>query len=253
MRSTSRLAVRMPDGDFFWNACKTYTAFSNRTVYTARYAFPSCDSRISNTPGPSPLRGFAVGAVPPNCAMPRALPMSSLTAAGKLIKSRLEDPIQCRGFSSAARTRRTLSLSQFWYNHASARSSDFRFTSDATVWLRLVATFSTSNQTKKLVLANTELRRRRTSSNVLLTIPTTHRQATDLGFLLHPCCPSASSRRWVRPDGASASIAPKRCEASSTGPPNRWTRALEVRRAQGAARTIQQCGYFFATTLMFRP
>jgi hypothetical protein len=35
------------------------------------------------------------------------LPMSSLTAAGKLRKSRLEDPTQCSGFSSAARTRRT--------------------------------------------------------------------------------------------------------------------------------------------------
>ena len=34
----------MPDGDFFWNACRTYTAFSNRIVYTARYALPSCDS-----------------------------------------------------------------------------------------------------------------------------------------------------------------------------------------------------------------
>jgi len=57
--------------------------------------------------GPSPFRGFAVGAVPPNCAIPRALPMSSLTAAGKLRKSRFEDPTQCSGFSSAARTRRT--------------------------------------------------------------------------------------------------------------------------------------------------
>jgi hypothetical protein len=26
----------VPDGDFFWNAWRTYTAFSNRTVYTAR-------------------------------------------------------------------------------------------------------------------------------------------------------------------------------------------------------------------------
>ncbi len=34
--------------------------------------------------------------------------MSSLTAAGKLRKSRLEDPTQCSGFSSAARTRRTV-------------------------------------------------------------------------------------------------------------------------------------------------
>src|SRR5580765_8106396 len=118
MRSTSRLAVRMPDGDFFWNAWRTYTAFSNRTVYTARYAFPSCDSTTSSTPGPSPFQGFAVGAVPPNCAMPRAFPMSSLTAAGKLRKSRLEDPTQCNGFSSAARTRRTPRLSQFWDNRA---------------------------------------------------------------------------------------------------------------------------------------
>src|SRR2546422_6543707 len=61
MRSTSRLAVRIPDGDFFWNAWRTYSAFSNRTVYTARYAFPSCDSTTSSTPGPSPFHGFAVG------------------------------------------------------------------------------------------------------------------------------------------------------------------------------------------------
>ena len=29
------------NGDFFWNACRTYTAFSNRIVYTARYAWSS--------------------------------------------------------------------------------------------------------------------------------------------------------------------------------------------------------------------
>ena len=49
----------MPDGDFFWNAWRTYNALSNRTVYTARYAFPSCDSTISSTPGPRPFHGFA--------------------------------------------------------------------------------------------------------------------------------------------------------------------------------------------------
>src|SRR6185503_8811356 len=109
----------MPDGDFFWNACRTYTAFSNRTVYTARYAFPSCDSMTSRTPGPSPFQGFAVGAVPPNCAIPRALPMSSLTAEGKLRKSLLEDPTQCSGLSPTAGTRRTVRLSQFGDIHAS--------------------------------------------------------------------------------------------------------------------------------------
>jgi hypothetical protein len=36
--------------------------------------------------------------------------MSSLTAAGKLRKSRLEDPTQCNGFSSAARTRRIYTI-----------------------------------------------------------------------------------------------------------------------------------------------
>src|SRR5262249_33926254 len=118
-RSTSRLAVRMPDGDFFWNAWRTYNAFSNRTVYTARYAFPSCDSTISSTPGPRPFHGFAVGAVPPNCAMPRAFPMSSFTVAGKLKKSRLADPTQCNGFSSEAETRRTSRLSLFWDIQAS--------------------------------------------------------------------------------------------------------------------------------------
>jgi hypothetical protein len=44
----------MPDGDFFWNAWRTYTAFSNRTVYTARYAFASCDSTTSRTPDVAP-------------------------------------------------------------------------------------------------------------------------------------------------------------------------------------------------------
>src|SRR4029079_11071425 len=110
----------MPDGDFFWNACRTYTAFSNRTVYTARYALPSCDSTSSSTPGPSPFHGFAAGAVPPNCAMPRAFPMSSLTPAGKLKKSGLDDPTQCRGFSSPASTRRTVRLSSFWANSSGA-------------------------------------------------------------------------------------------------------------------------------------
>jgi hypothetical protein len=42
-----------------------------------------------------------------------------LAAAGKLKKSRLDDPTQCSGFSSAARTRRTSRLSQFWDNQTS--------------------------------------------------------------------------------------------------------------------------------------
>src|SRR5262249_36469798 len=46
--------------------------------------------------------------------MPSAFPMSSLTGAGKLRKSRLADPTQCNGFSSAAGTRRTRQLSLFW-------------------------------------------------------------------------------------------------------------------------------------------
>jgi len=48
--------------------------------------------------------------------------MSSLTAAGKLRKSRFEDPTQCSGFSSAARTRRTPRLSQFWDIHPETRT-----------------------------------------------------------------------------------------------------------------------------------
>ena len=36
--------------------------------------------------------------------------MFSLTAAGKLRKSRLDDPTQCSGFSSPARTRRTYTI-----------------------------------------------------------------------------------------------------------------------------------------------
>src|SRR5580704_5006517 len=40
--------------------------------------------------------------------MPRAFPMSSFTACGNSRKSRLDDPTQCSGFSSAARTRRTV-------------------------------------------------------------------------------------------------------------------------------------------------
>src|SRR5688572_5964789 len=122
MRSTSRLAVRMPDGDFFWNACSTYTAFSNRTVYTARYALPSCDSTISSTPGPRPFHGFAVGAVPPNCAMPRAFPTSTLTVAGKLRKSRYwttrPDAVVFVGREHVAPRR----LSQFGDAQASVRS-----------------------------------------------------------------------------------------------------------------------------------
>jgi len=49
--------------------------------------------------------------------------MSSLTAAGKLRKSRLADPTQCSGFSSAAGTRRTSRLSLFWDIQASKHSS----------------------------------------------------------------------------------------------------------------------------------
>jgi hypothetical protein len=86
----------MPDGDFFWNVCRTYTAFSNRTVYTARYALPSCDSTISSTPGPRPFHGFAVGAVPPNCAMPRAFTHVLFDARGKAQEIALggPDPVQ---------------------------------------------------------------------------------------------------------------------------------------------------------------
>ncbi|HJZ73117.1 MAG TPA: hypothetical protein VKE51_15335 [Vicinamibacterales bacterium] len=69
--------------------------------------------------GPRPFHGFAVGAVPPNCAMPRAFPMSSFTVAGKLKKSRLADPTQCNGFSWEAETRRTSRLSLFWDIQAS--------------------------------------------------------------------------------------------------------------------------------------
>jgi hypothetical protein len=47
-----------------------------------------------------------------------------LTAAGKLKKSRLEDPTQCNGLSSAARTRRTLRVSQFWDIRASLHGFD---------------------------------------------------------------------------------------------------------------------------------
>ena len=93
--------------------------------------------------------------------------MSSLTAAGKLRKSRFEEPTQCIGFSSAARTRRTTRLSQFWDSHASARHvrhASRRAERDVSVYW--TATFP--NQ-----------------KHMLLTIRTTHQPATDLGFLLH--------------------------------------------------------------------
>ena len=48
--------------------------------------------------------------------------MSSFTVAGKLRKSRLADPTQCNGFSSAAGTRRTQRLSLFWDTQASQRT-----------------------------------------------------------------------------------------------------------------------------------
>src|SRR5262249_26758233 len=51
--------------------------------------------------------------------MPSAFPMSSFTVVGKLKKSRLADPTQCNGFSSAAGTRRTRHLSLFWDSQAS--------------------------------------------------------------------------------------------------------------------------------------
>src|SRR3954452_6184093 len=54
--------------------------------------------------------------------MPSAFPMSSFTVAGKLRKSRLADPTQCNGFSSAAGTRRTQRLSLFWDTQASQRT-----------------------------------------------------------------------------------------------------------------------------------
>ena len=67
-----------------------------------RYAFPSWDSTTARTPEPRPFQGFDDGAVPPNCAMPSALPMSSWTGAGNALKSRFEDPTQCKGFSPEA-------------------------------------------------------------------------------------------------------------------------------------------------------
>jgi hypothetical protein len=45
--------------------------------------------------------------------------MSSLTAAGKLRKSRLADPIQCSGFSEAAKTRRIANYPSFGIIRAS--------------------------------------------------------------------------------------------------------------------------------------
>jgi len=93
--------------------------------------------------------------------------MSSLTAAGKLRKSRLEDPTQCSGFSSAARIRRTTRLSQLWDNHASERPQSLRLEAaerDVSVYWNAISP---------------------NRKHMLLTIRTTHRPATDLGFLLH--------------------------------------------------------------------
>ena len=93
--------------------------------------------------------------------------MSSLTAAGKLKKSRLEDPTQCSGFSSAAKTRRTIRLSQLWDTHGSERPQSLRLEAvECDVSVYWIETFP--NQT-----------------HVLLTIRTTQQPATDLGFLLH--------------------------------------------------------------------
>ena len=41
IRSRSCFGVAIPDLDFFWKQCRTYTAPANFTVYTARYVSPS--------------------------------------------------------------------------------------------------------------------------------------------------------------------------------------------------------------------
>jgi hypothetical protein len=53
-------AIRIPDGDFFWNACSTYTAFSNQTVYTVRVALCiipvlGCAGQCASTTGEADL------------------------------------------------------------------------------------------------------------------------------------------------------------------------------------------------------
>jgi hypothetical protein len=57
----SRLAVRMPEGDFFWNACRAYTAFSKRTC-------TPLDTRSHRATRRVPARQYQV----PSTALPSA-------------------------------------------------------------------------------------------------------------------------------------------------------------------------------------
>src|SRR5579872_6313377 len=64
--SISSRGVLTPFFDFFWNACRTYTALSNFTAYTARYVPCRSSSTNSTTPAlPNPFNGFAETCIRP--------------------------------------------------------------------------------------------------------------------------------------------------------------------------------------------
>jgi hypothetical protein len=115
----------MPDGDFFSNACRTYTAFSNRTVYTARYALPSwrLDDLQHTRTEPLPRLRCRRGSAELRHAEGVFHVLLDRRGNAQEIALGGSDPM--RRFSSAARTRRTYTIIPvLGYSRASRRRSD---------------------------------------------------------------------------------------------------------------------------------
>src|SRR5215475_2004136 len=104
MISISCSGVLIPDLDFFWNACRTYICLPICTAYTTRYASVLKRSAISKTPLPTPLKGFATGALSPFCTSYSADPRLLRTSGGNSLTCLRESPSQIMDRTSSSTT-----------------------------------------------------------------------------------------------------------------------------------------------------
>jgi hypothetical protein len=89
----------MPFGDFFWNACNTYRAFSNFTVYHCPEGVaPVIFDDLKNSRALAFPR-LCLGMLPAKLRDAESNAHFVLHASGKSSRSFLADPIQNSGFS----------------------------------------------------------------------------------------------------------------------------------------------------------
>jgi hypothetical protein len=115
----------MPDGDFFWNACRTYTAFSNRTVYTSiRVSVVRLDDLQDARTKPLPRLRRRRGTA--ELRDTESVPHVFLDRRRKAQEIALGGPDPVQRLLVGSRDTSHVTLSQFWYNHASCMSVDPR-------------------------------------------------------------------------------------------------------------------------------